>query len=57
MRGKKAKRLRREAPHCPNPGRKHGGEHKALVDRIGKVNWEAVIRMRGVQRAFPRSRP
>ena len=57
MRGKKAKRLRREAPHCPNPGRKHGGEHKALVDRTGKVNWDAVIKMRGVQRALPRSRP
>lgn len=49
MRGTKAKHLRREASHRPNSGRKHGGEHKALVDRTGKVNWDAVIKMRGVQ--------
>ena len=49
MRGRKAKRLRREAPHRPNPGRKHGGEHKALVDRTGYVSWDAVTKMRGIQ--------
>ena len=36
MRGAKAKRLRREYPERPNPGRKRGGADKTSVNRAGR---------------------
>lgn len=55
MRGTKAKRLRRQHPDRPNPGRKHGGTRKTAT-RDQANEWAEHIRLR-LARHTPNPQP